>query len=138
MRAEELTHLGPRDLLLELDYVDRSGLRLAGWLTWILGVVGGGAIAIAGIFSGPEECSDLGRCRSTLSLPMLIAGGAIVCVAPLVGVPLAFWGRAAGQMNEDGDPLPSRRPARSIVIGDQSPMAMPSLWRSWRYGSLTP
>lgn len=92
VRADEIVHLGPRDLHLELDYVDRSGIRVAGWLTWIGGIVAGGALALAAIFAGPEECRASGRCTPTLDLSMLIAGGVIICIAPIVGVPLAFWG----------------------------------------------
>lgn len=95
VRAEEVIHLGPRDLHLELDYVDRSGIRGAGWATWIGGVLAGGALALAAVFAGPEECRASGRCSPTLDLPMLIAGGVIVCLSPIVGVPLAFWGDTA-------------------------------------------
>lgn len=64
-------------------YTSRSGLRTAGWLIAIGSVIGGTAIALAGI--GAEDCDDYEGC-TTISWPMFGGGMGLMVGGTIVGM----------------------------------------------------
>ncbi|MDQ3033896.1 MAG: hypothetical protein M3Y87_15880 [Myxococcota bacterium] len=78
------------DVTLDLAYNDRSGQRVAGWLTFGLGAAAGAALLVAGIFTGPTYSSSFGYSRRDLNVPMMIAGGVVFGVGMIVGMIFAF------------------------------------------------
>lgn len=78
-RADHNLFTFDRDTSLELEYASREGLRIAGWVTFILGAVAGAAIMIAPLATGSDDF-----------IPSLIAGGVVLIVAEIVGLALAF------------------------------------------------
>lgn len=76
-----------RDGTLQAEYVDRSALRVAGFLAIILGAVGGGAWMIVPILTSDLSSDDW--------LVGLIGGGSILVVSEIVGLILAFQGDGA-------------------------------------------
>jgi hypothetical protein len=64
---------------LEIDYDNRTGLRVAGWITWIAGILGGTLLmTIPLLGSGNLEAGPL------------IGGAVVFTVGLAVGLPLAF------------------------------------------------
>jgi hypothetical protein len=78
-RADHNLFTFSSDTSLSLIYESREGIRIAGWITFIVGGLTGAAIMIAPILSGSED----------FVVP-LIAGGAVLIVAEIVGLALAF------------------------------------------------
>ena len=67
------------DTTLSIEYESREGLRIAGWLTFLIGALGGAAIMVGPILAGERDI-----------VPPLVAGGAVVFVSEIVGLALAF------------------------------------------------
>jgi hypothetical protein len=78
-RADHNLFTFSSDTSIALDYESREGLRIAGWVTFIVGGLTGLGVMLAPVLSGSDD----------FLIPM-IAGGAIVLVAEVVGLALAF------------------------------------------------
>lgn len=79
------------EMTLGLTYDDRSLLRAMGWLTFGLSAAGGGALMIAAPFAGPTTCYRYsGYCGNSMSIEMMIAGGAIMVGGMVAAMVLIF------------------------------------------------
>ena len=76
--------------LIRASYDDRSGLRVAGWVVGITGLVGG-IVMIAASASDETVCDSDGFChdRETANAPLLVGGIAVLLVSGIVGGVLA-------------------------------------------------
>jgi hypothetical protein len=70
----------------EASYRSRSTIRLAGWLTWVIGVLAGGALAVTSIFTGPEQCDSYGYCDNTVNIPLLVTGSVLGGASMIAGL----------------------------------------------------
>lgn len=70
------------DVFLDLHYEDREGIRIAGWITWIGGLLAGGATMVAGAVgaSGGHH----------VDLAPIIVGAVVLGLGSIIGVPMAF------------------------------------------------
>jgi len=88
----DLVRLDPVDLRgpsrIEATYVSRSGLRLAGLLTFLGSVGAGVAIGIAG---NEKSCNDLGECKNSTPTGVGIAALGVALVGGLTGLIMAAY-----------------------------------------------
>ena len=80
-RAERTTTLPPGDVDLFAHYEDREGIRIAGWVTAIVGELVGLGMVLYGVLSS----------FSQPDLTMIVTGASIAAVGLAVGFSLAFW-----------------------------------------------
>lgn len=114
VRAGGPIHLYGSDLLLDIRYEDRSAIRIAGVITWIVGAVGGAILAGTSVLTGPRVCLASGRvCYNDINVPQLIAGSIIAGLSIAIGVPLTFFvGDAADVTLRPGGAATARRGRR--------------------------
>jgi hypothetical protein len=76
---------------LHAYYTDRSGLRAAGWVISVAGIVGGIVMIVASANS-EDVCDDNGNCytHETANVPLLAGGIGVLVVSGIVGSILAF------------------------------------------------
>ncbi len=79
------TYVLDSPMQLAASYRSRAAIRLAGWLTWIVGVLGGGSLVIASLFTGPEQCDDY-SCSRGLDVPLMVTGAAIAGAGMIAGL----------------------------------------------------
>jgi hypothetical protein len=70
-------------------YADRSGLRAAGWIIGIAGLVGGIVMIVASA-DGPEVCDVYGNCERQVDGALLAGGIGVIVATGIVGSVLAF------------------------------------------------
>jgi hypothetical protein len=73
------------------EYIDRSGMRAAGWVISIAGTIGGIVMIVASA-KDDEVCDSDGNCysRETVNGPLLAGGIGVLLVSGIVGSILAF------------------------------------------------
>jgi hypothetical protein len=73
------------------NYIDRSGLRVAGWVIGIAGTVGGIVMVVASA-NNQNVCDTFGNCynREKTNGPLLAGGIGVLLVSGIVGSVLAF------------------------------------------------
>jgi hypothetical protein len=70
-------------------YADRSGLRAAGWVIGITGLVGG-IVMIAVSADGPEVCDVYGYCQRQVNGALLAGGIGVILATSITGSVLAM------------------------------------------------
>jgi hypothetical protein len=84
---EALVVRGPA--LVRGYYADRSGLRTAGWVIGITGLVGG-IVMIAFAADGPESCDVYGYCQRQVNGVLLAGGIGVILATGIAGSVLAM------------------------------------------------
>lgn len=79
------------DTTLELEYESREGARIAGWLTFIVGALGGAGMMLGGILANTDDF-----------VTWLVAGSVVLGVSEIVGLALAFLNDHADIRQIDG------------------------------------
>lgn len=69
------------------EYVDNSGLRAAGWITFGASLLAGGGMMLAPILGGNYDSGTL--------MSWMIAGGVVMLIGNIVGLALGFHGDGA-------------------------------------------
>jgi hypothetical protein len=78
-----------RPAVLHSSYVDRSGLRIAGWFVFAAGAIGGFVMSAAA-FQSEQVCDSTGSCQEQTRIvwPWIVASAASFVVGAVVGLVL--------------------------------------------------